>query len=306
MSLYLVKGQYRIVRSEPDGDSVDFFPDDAKAFTNLHLTVHLGAGGAAQLRLDAIDAQETHYTPTAHGARTLHQPLELAHAAGERLLSLLGFTDVVRNGETVTSATPDATPGYILTRFADKYGRPVSLAYAGTSDRPDQTPVFTDVGLLGASVNYQLLAERLVCPTFYSQLYPDLRADLTAAADARESKAGVWASDATTSGATIQTLADLTDRLVTMPKLFRRLAEYIALGAGDVSLAGVPGVPGQPQRPAVRNLRCARDRIRHGRRGRRADRAAYPRDHRPDLRRGIGPADEGGIGDSGPGLCPRR
>jgi hypothetical protein len=239
MSLYLIKGQYRIVHSEPDGDSVHFFPDDTEAFTSLHLAAHLGGGGAAQLRLDAIDALETHYTPATHGARTLHQPLDLAHAAGGRLLELLGFTNVVRDGETVTGATPDATPGYILTRFADKYGRPISLAYAGATDRPDQQPVFTDVGLLRGSVNYQLLSEGLVYPTFYSRLYPDLRADLTvAAAEARGSKAGVWASDATTSGATIQTLADLTDRLVIMPKLFRRLAEYFALGAGDVSLAG--------------------------------------------------------------------
>ena len=239
MSLYLIKGQYRIVHSEPDGDSVHFFPDDTEAFTSLHLAAHLGGGGAAQLRLDAIDALETHYTPATHGARTLHQPLDLAHAAGGRLLELLGFTNVVRDGETVTGATPDATPGYILTRFADKYGRPVSLAYAGATDRPDQQPVFTDVGLLRGSVNYQLLSEGLVYPTFYSRLYPDLRADLTvAAAEARGSKAGVWASDATTSGATIQTLADLTDRLVIMPKLFRRLAEYFALGTGDVSLAG--------------------------------------------------------------------
>jgi endonuclease YncB( thermonuclease family) len=239
MSLYLIKGHYGIVHSEPDGDSVHFIPGDTGAFNTLHLTVHLGSSGAAQLRLDAIDALETHYTPPAHGARTLHQPLELAHAAGARLLDLLGFTDIVRTGETVTSATPDATPGYILTRFADKYGRPVSLAYAGTADQPDLTEVFTDADLLRASVNYQLLAEGLVYPTFYSQLYPDLRTALTTAAgDARSAGAGVWASDATTSGATIQALTDLTDQLVIMPKLFRRLAEYFALSADDVSLAG--------------------------------------------------------------------
>ena len=166
MSLYLIKGQYAIVHSEPDGDSVHFIAGDPNAFNSLHVTVHLGGSGAAQLRLDAIDALETHYTPATHGASTLHQPLELAHAAGARLLDLLGFTDVVRTGETVTSAVPDATPGYILTRFADKYGRPVSLAYAGPTDRPDQNLVFTDVGLLRASVNYQLLAEGLVYPTF--------------------------------------------------------------------------------------------------------------------------------------------
>jgi hypothetical protein len=201
--------------------------------------VHLGASGAAQLRLDAIDALETHYTPAAHGAQTLHQPLELAHAAGAHLLDLLGFTNVQRSGETVTGATPDATAGYILTRFADKYGRPVSLAYVGYTDHSDLEQLYTDVDMLRASVNYQLLTEGLVYPTFYSQLYPDLRADLTAAADkARAASRGVWRLDATTGGATVNALSDVTDALVIMPKLFRRLAEYFALSAGNISLAG--------------------------------------------------------------------
>ncbi|MWA04146.1 nuclease [Actinomadura sp. LD22] len=241
MSLYLIKGQYRIVRSQPDGDSVHFFPGAPDAFTRLHLDVRLGAGGAAQLRLDAIDALETHYTPPGHGGHTLHQPLELAHAAGARLLALLGFSDVVRKGEVVTSASPDATPGYILTRFGDKYGRPVSFAFAGDIDRPDLEPVFTDSALLKTSVNHRLTAEGLVYPTFYSKLYPDLRATLTEAADAaREAKAGVWGPDATTSGASIHAQEDLSERLVIMPKLFRRLAEYYALAPGDPSLAGFP------------------------------------------------------------------
>ena len=69
------------MHSQPDGDSVHFFPDNPAAFTSLHINAHLGSGGAAQLRLDAIDALETHYTPPAHGAKTMHQPLDLAHAA---------------------------------------------------------------------------------------------------------------------------------------------------------------------------------------------------------------------------------
>lgn len=237
MSLYLIKGQYRIVGSQPDGDSVHFFPDDTGAFSQLHVNARLGASGAAQLRLDSIDALETHYTPPGHGGRTLHQPLELAHAAGARVLELLGFTNVVRNGEVVKSATPDATPGYILTRFGDKYGRPVSLAFAGTTDRPDLGLVFTDAALLKNSVNYQLLSEGLVYPTFYSKLYLDLRVALTQAADAaREAKTGIWGADATTDGATIHAQSDLSDRLVLMPKLFRRLAEYFATAPGDPSL----------------------------------------------------------------------
>ena len=53
MSLYLIKGQYRIVHGEPDGDSVHFIPENQDAFTRLSLTAHLGSGGAARLRLAA-------------------------------------------------------------------------------------------------------------------------------------------------------------------------------------------------------------------------------------------------------------
>lgn len=237
MSLGLIKGKYRILHSQPDGDSVHFFPDDAEAFAKLRMKAHLSPAGSVQLRLDAIDALETHYTPRAHGAFTQHQPLALAHAPADRLLGLLGFSDVKRDRETVVSATPDETPGYILARFADKYGRPVAFAYAGEAREPDLSQVNVTAPMLRESVNHRLLAEGLVYPTFYSKLYPDLRAELTAAAQsARRTGHGVWAGDATTSGATITSLADLDDRVVILPKLFRRLVDYLALGAGNVSL----------------------------------------------------------------------
>jgi hypothetical protein len=37
MPLTIIKGHYRIVGSEPDGDSVRFYPLDRNAFTTLHL-----------------------------------------------------------------------------------------------------------------------------------------------------------------------------------------------------------------------------------------------------------------------------
>ncbi len=235
--LRLIKGQYRILHSQPDGDSVHFFPDDAEAFAKLRIRARLSPAGGVQLRLDAIDALETHYTPRAHGGFTQHQPLPLAHAPADRLLALLGFSDVKRDRETVTSATPDQTPGHILTRFADRYGRPVAFAYAGGADHPDLSQVHVTGPMLRRSVNHRLLAEGLVYPTFYSKLYPDLRAELTATAEAaRKTGAGVWTSDATTSGATVTSLADLDDHIVILPKLFRRLVDYLALGAGNVSL----------------------------------------------------------------------
>ncbi|MFD0688588.1 thermonuclease family protein [Actinomadura fibrosa] len=234
----VIKGRYRILRTEPDGDSIRFVPDDPAAFTKLRLAARVNRSGGAQLRLDAIDALETHYTPNGHGGR-VHQPLGLGHAAGARLLALLGFEDVRREGETVVHAVPEETPGHILTRFADKYGRPVALAFAGTTDREDLSPVFADVPVLQRSVNHRLVADGLAYPTYYSKLFPDLREEFTAAASkARAAAAGVWADDATTDGATIDSAADLSERLVLLPKLFRRLADYLALGAGDPSLDG--------------------------------------------------------------------
>ena len=240
MPLSLIKGTYRVVHSEPDGDSVHFQPHDPQAFTTLHLAAHANHDGGVQLRLDAIDALETHYTPRARGAFLQHQPLGLAHAAADELLRLLRFKTWTRGQhETITASTPDTVEGYILTRFVDKYGRPVALVYSGKTRHRDLAPVTVDTTLLAKSVNYQLTTAGLVYPTFYSQLYPDLRAALTeAATTARTAKAGVWAADTTTSGTTITTLADLTDTAVILPKLFRRLIDYLALGAGSVNLDG--------------------------------------------------------------------
>jgi endonuclease YncB( thermonuclease family) len=239
MPLHIVKGHYRLQGSEPDGDSVRFHPTNPDAFTSLHLAAHLSGHGGTQLRLEAIDALETHYSPRVAGGFLQHQPLGLAHAAAARLLQLLGFTDVQRDGERVTASTPDQTEGYILTRFADKYGRAVSFAYAGPSDHEDLSSIFVDTEQLERSANYQLVASGLVYPTYYSKLFPDLRNALTAAVNkARSDRAGVWEGDATTSGATINTLEELDNELVILPKLFRRLVDYLALGAGDISLNG--------------------------------------------------------------------
>jgi hypothetical protein len=91
----------------------------------------------------------------------------------------------------------------------------------------------------GKSVNHRLLAEGLVYPRFYSQLYPDLRAELTTASQAaRTAGGGIWAGDATTDGATVTAAADLDEKLMILPKLFRRLVDYLALGNGDPSLDG--------------------------------------------------------------------
>jgi endonuclease YncB( thermonuclease family) len=242
MPMTLIKGEYRVVGAAPDGDSIRFYPDAADAWERAGLNVRPNAAGGAQLRLEGIDALETHYTPAVGDLRNLHQPHDLGRAAAAELLRLLGFEEVVRrDDEVVTSATPATRLGHIYTRFADKYGRAVAFAYAGTTDQPDLAAVFLDAAALAGSVNQQLLASGLEYPTYYSKLFVDLRAALNGAVEeARAAGRGVWPDDVTMKGVTVDSLATLTDVAVVLPKLFRRLVDYLSINNGDVSLAGLP------------------------------------------------------------------
>jgi endonuclease YncB( thermonuclease family) len=186
-------------------------------WTSSGIAVRTNPAGGVQLRLDAIDALETHYTPP-HAAASWRQPAGLGDGAGAALLDLLGFSGVARDERGyVTSATPRQTPGYLLTRFADMYGRAVATAYAGgrRGRAVDGSQVHLHVEELRRSVNYRLLAAGWVYPTFYSQLYVDLREELAATAlTARTAKKGVWARDATLTGFRLASRTQLTDRLV--------------------------------------------------------------------------------------------
>jgi hypothetical protein len=167
----------------------------------------------------------------------------LGNGAAAALLDLLGFSDVVRDQrETVTAATPTARPGAILTRFADRYGRAVAMVFADGQQPTgnDGTPVFLNTVELRTSVNYQLLEAGWAHPTFYSRLYHDLRDALAEAArTSRDAGRGVWADDSTNAGFELQSRDQLTAEVILLPKLFRRLADYLALDdTGGVDLGG--------------------------------------------------------------------
>ncbi|MFD0526643.1 hypothetical protein ACFQ1I_04260 [Kitasatospora arboriphila] len=128
--MMLIKGHYQIKDFEPDGDTVHFLPDDPGFWLELpgdHKIERDPHGGAA-LRLDGIDAPETHYQGV--GPDFVHQPLDLgAHAARDALLTWLGFTDVTQGAdERVTSATPETVPGFVLASGADAFGRCIAMA----------------------------------------------------------------------------------------------------------------------------------------------------------------------------------
>ncbi|MER5858280.1 thermonuclease family protein [Streptomyces sp. NPDC059688] len=230
MPMLLIKGFYEIKGTQPDGDTVHFTADDPTEWSlvggGAGRAVEHNAVGRATLRLDAIDALETHYGPT-----RVHQPLQFAHAARDELLSRLGFTDVQRgSGETVTATTPETVPGFILTRGADVHGRCVALAGNGPAPGTSGLEIDVDAAVLRTTVNHHLLTEGLAYPTFYRSLFTSLRTEMAAAAtEAREAGRGLWPSDVTTTGAKITGLASLTDDAVILPKLFRRLVDYLRL-----------------------------------------------------------------------------
>jgi hypothetical protein len=242
MPMLCIAGTYTVLATEPDGDSIRFTPDDAptwKLVPGPH-AVHVNAHGGAQLRLNGIDALETHYAPRG-GGQVLHQPLELAHAAAAELLEWLGFRDVTREGEKITAVRQDGLPGFLLTRTADVYGRCVALIGRGDPPGQSATEITVTTALLETTANHHLITTGLAYPTFYSKLYADLRKQLAhRSAAARDAGAGVYANDRTQTDVEIQALATITDDAVILPKLFRRLADYLHLNDDDPSLAGFP------------------------------------------------------------------
>jgi endonuclease YncB( thermonuclease family) len=238
MPMLCLAGTYRILATEPDGDSIRFYPGDPALWSRVPGTnaVRTNAGGGAQVRLDGIDALETHYTPP--GGMRRHQPLEFAHKARDELLRWLGFRAVQREDEKVATATPAELPGFLLTRGADLYGRCVALAGRGDPPGASGTEVRVNLALLRRTANHRLVKTGLAYPTFYLRLFADLRTELADQARAARPGTGLWASDRTEKGITVAGLATLTDEAVILPKLFRRLVDYLALNDDDPSLGG--------------------------------------------------------------------
>jgi len=243
MPMTLIEGHYEILGAAPDGDSVKFYPKRGKEdwrFVRGGRAVQSNKRGGAQLRLDGIDALETHYAPTNGLLGTTHQPLDLGRDAAKELLEWLDFKNVKRDvTEKVTAGEPAQVPGYILTRFADTYGRCVAFAFKGNHPKKTGDDVRFDVNDLEKSVNYHLLERGHAYPTYYSKLFVDIRKAMTkAVAAARKEKRGVWAKDATMSGFTVGNVDEVQEKAYIVPKLYRRLADYFAFNGGDTSLEG--------------------------------------------------------------------
>lgn len=229
MPFYVIKGTFHVKGYSPDGDSIRFKADNETNWTKLAgPPVKLNARRHAQLRLEAIDTLETHY-------RNTHQPLTLATKALDFLLHDLGITGVQWDTlRTIITAANDGTAGYIITRTVEPNRRPVAFVYAGSPPEADGSQIFLEADRVRQSLNYQLLETGLAYPTYYQGLFPDLRRALTEAVSYARQANGIWAEDRTNAGFEVTGLESISQEHVILPKLFRRLAEYLE-GGGSVA-----------------------------------------------------------------------
>ena len=230
MAFHVIKGTFHIRGYSPDGDSIRFAADDE---TNWELLsgppVRLNGRRHAQLRLEGIDTLETHFM-------NVRQPPDLATKALDFLLREVGITGVEWDVlMTRVVAANDGTSGYIVSRAAEENGRPIAFVFAGPPAEGDGDPLFLTPERLELSLNYKSVLEGLAYPTFYQGLFADLRAKLAEASlTARGAALNIWSEDRTNAGFDVPDLLAITDRHVILPKLFRRIAEYMT-GGGQIA-----------------------------------------------------------------------
>jgi hypothetical protein len=226
MPFHVIRGTFHVVGYSPDGDSVRFRAQDADHWDLLDgPPVNMNGQQHVQLRLEAVDTLETHYRGT-------HQPPPFTNEAMLELLKFLGITDVVWNeSRSMVISANDGSPGYIISRIVEPNRRPVSFVFTGQPLEPDGSQIFFTPERLRESVNYHLLERGLAYPTYYKGLFPDLRNECTAAvAQARADQRAIWGVDRTNAGADVTSPSVITNEAVLLPKLFRRLVEFLGPG----------------------------------------------------------------------------
>jgi hypothetical protein len=165
---------------EPDGDTINFLPDNDDLVRGLPRfgTVgpdrrHLGTYGT---RFEGIDTLETHF-------ENQHQDLKFAQAARDHMLQTIGFGGVTfwaDRPNKVETAQHHPIRGYLLANGVESNGRVLGLVYTGEPTLPgledvfDGDRAFVDEQLLESSVNADLVRAGLA----YAELYATMPVDL--------------------------------------------------------------------------------------------------------------------------------
>jgi endonuclease YncB( thermonuclease family) len=270
MTYTLIKGYFYVVGYSPDGDSIKFQAKNQTRWNKI-TTEHREKfaenlaedNGIITLRLQGIDALETHYSPPPlpipkdlkQKKASLKkpdpgghkQPEELGELATVEFMQLLGINRVEwkswgkhtwvdkawleKRGKEICldKKYKDKVPGYIVTRDVEKNGRPIAWVFPGSTRKRDGSSLTAPelFNRVEKSANYQLLLKGLVYPYFFMTLPGKLRDKLAAAAQqARADEMNLWARDKTDGGVSITSLRKITDDHEIYPYLFRRILKH--------------------------------------------------------------------------------
>ena len=217
----IVAGTFHVKGFQPDGDSIRFQANKPENWDFFQWeTEALKASKKKQLRVESIDALETHY-------EGYHQPRPFAIAALESLLELLNIKSVTYSlSVTQIVDADDGKAGFIASATTDNFGRPVSYLFPKNAKLNDGEVMDSSTLPIEDSINFQLAREGLVYPTFYTTTDRVFAEKIRAVvARARKTKRGIWSIDKTPDF-TLLDIRALQEDILLMPKLFRRLVGF--------------------------------------------------------------------------------
>jgi endonuclease YncB( thermonuclease family) len=217
----VIAGTFHIKGFQPDGDSIRFQANNQANWDFFKWeTAADKAAKKKQLRVEAIDALETHY-------EGYHQPRAFALAALEAMLEILQITSVTYSlSMTQVVDANDGKAGFIASASIDRFGRAVSYVFSKNAKLTDGAVVDSETLPVEDSVNFQLAREGLVYPTFYTTTDRVFAEKIrSVVARARTTKRGIWSIDRTPDFTLLDIRTLQEDNLI-MPKLFRRLVGF--------------------------------------------------------------------------------
>lgn len=261
----LIQGVYYVVGMSPDADSIKFKANNPKHWNTIKTKNRKALerelkenDGVLMIRLQAIDALETHYSPPSvrtpadlktkvknvkkPGKGNHRQPKHPGEQATSIFLDFMGCSDVVwkkwgRNtwidyttidGQVAEDKFDDAIEGYIITDDVERNGRPLGWVFTGQAPVADGTLLDKNqVGeLVSQSANYYLLERGTVYPFFYMSLPGSIRIPLMEAsicAQQNPDQDDVWLNDHSHDGVQLPDLNALHSDTVVYPYLFRKI-----------------------------------------------------------------------------------
>lgn len=217
----VIKGTFHVKGYSPDGDSIRFRADNESHWDFFKWSGTKKRPKNVQLRIESIDALETHYDGYS-------QPAAFALAALETMLGFLNIKIKSYNlSFTKITDAQDGAPGFIAPSEVDGFDRPISFAFTDKIDLKDGAELAPDKLPVKKSFNFQLAKEGLAYPCFYYGLDPAILKEFQKTVKtARDARRGIWAIDRT-KGFTFWHPKTIREDVIILPKLFRRLISFI-------------------------------------------------------------------------------